>query len=286
MRITVGEEPCGVIRSMIRPPFPGELDRISELLGHANDAPYDLRRVAGEKCFTPGYAGETVVRLFDEKGDLRGISVTCGRALRVLAVDKAHRGRGIGGELLREAESRAHVVFAEAGNYFTPGVAEQDVNTREFFRKRGYIETRWTSNLETTELPDSIPDNISRVTHSGRERVLDFIEREFGAIWRFECSRAFDRNSPPMFIAESSGELAGFAAYEVNNVGLGFFGPTGVAKNLRGNGFGRALLQASLAEMRRLGYRRAVIPWTDALDFYRKSCGAEVTQRFVTLTKS
>ncbi len=72
---------------MIRPPFPGELDRISELLGRANDAPYDLRRVAAEKCFAPGFAGETVVRLYDERDDLLGISVTCGRTLRILAVD-------------------------------------------------------------------------------------------------------------------------------------------------------------------------------------------------------
>jgi GNAT superfamily N-acetyltransferase len=270
---------------MIRAPFPGELDRISSVLGRANDAPYDLLRVAGEKCFAPGYAGETVVRLFDEKNDLRGISVTCGRALRLLAVDKAYRRRGIGSDLLREAESRAHVVFAEGGNYFTPGVVEQDVNTREFFRKRGYIESRWTWNLETTELPDSIPGGILRATHADSERLLRFIEREFGAIWRFECSRAFDRDVPPIFIAEFAGRIAGFAAHDVNNVGLGFFGPTGVARDLRGNGFGRALLQASLSDLRRLGYRKAVIPWTDALDFYRKSCGAEVTHRFVTLTR-
>ena len=270
---------------MIRPPFPGELDRIAELLARANDAPYDLHRVAGEKCFAPGYGGETVVRLFDDRGELRGLSVTCGRALRVLAVDKAQRRRGIGSALLHDAESRAHVVFAEGGNYFTPGVVEQDVTTRAFFRARGYIDARWTWNLETTELPDTIPDSVSRAEHSNRERILEFVEREFGLIWRFECSRAFDRTLPPLFIAESSGEIAGFAAHDINNVGLGFFGPTGVARSLRGNGFGRALLHASLADLRRLGYPKAVIPWTDALDFYRKGCGAEPTHRFVTLTR-
>ncbi len=270
---------------MIRPPFPGELDRISELLGRANDAPYDLRRVAAEKCFAPGYAGETVVRLYDERDELRGISVTCGRTLRILAVDPAHRGRGIGSELLRDAEPRSHVVFAEAGNYFTPGVVEEDASTREFFRNRGYIESRWTWNLESHHLPDSLPGGVRRVGHDERDRVLDFIEREFGAIWRFECSRAFDRHLPTLFIVESEGEVAGFAAHDVNNAGLGFFGPTGVARQLRGNGFGRLLLQASLADLRRLGYGSAVIPWTDALDFYRKSCGAEVTHKFVTLTR-
>jgi hypothetical protein len=45
------------------------------------------------------------------------------------------------------------------------------------------------------------------------------------------------------------------------------------------------LLNASLADLRRLGYERAVIPWTDAIDFYRKACGAEVGARFVTLAR-
>ena len=64
--------------------------------------------------------------------------------------------------------------------------------------------------------------------------------------------------------------------------GLGFFGPTGVAKHLRGRGYGRELLLASLADMREKGYERAIIPWTDALEFYRKSCGATIHERFAT----
>ncbi len=269
---------------MIRPASIADLDRIVPLLVHGNDAPYDLARVGAEKCFEAGYSGNTVVRVYDD-GGLRGVSVTCGRFLRILAVDRDHRGRGIGSALVAEAEDRAHVVFAEGGNYFTPGVVEEDVSTREFFRKRGYIESRWTWNLETRQLPESLPDGIRRVDHSDRERVLVFIEKEFGSIWRFECGRAFDREIPTMFVLEENGEIKGFAAHDINNVGLGFFGPTGVAKSERGRGLGRLLLLASLADLKRLGYTRAIIPWTDALDFYRKSCGAEVMHRFVTLSK-
>ena len=269
---------------MIRPGSNADLDTIRALLIRANETPYEIAEVAEEKCFARGYAGETVVRVFDD-GAFRGVSVTCGRALRILAVDRNHRGRGIGSQLLSEAESRAHVVFAEGGNYFTPGVVEQDTATRAFFRNRGYIESRWTWNLETSQLPESVPAGICRASHADRDHVLDFIGREFGPIWRFECSRAFDREVPPLFFLEHSGEIAGFAAHDINNVGLGFFGPTGVAKHERGRGFGRELLLASLADLRRLGYSRAVIPWTDALDFYRKSCAAEVAHHFVTMTR-
>src|SRR6266576_3777431 len=37
------------------------------------------------------------------------------------------------------------------------------------------------------------------------------------------------------------------------------------------------------ADLHRLGYQSAVIPWTDAIEFYRKACGATVAERFVTL---
>jgi GNAT superfamily N-acetyltransferase len=122
-----------------------------------------------------------------------------------------------------------------------------------------------------------------RATRETRERVLAFIENEFGRIWRFEAARAFENDPATMFYVEVDGEIAGFAAHDANNRGLGFFGPTGVARAHRGRGLGGRLLKASLADLGRLGYERAIIAWTDAIDFYRKACGATVADRFITL---
>ena len=134
---------------MIRPASSADLPRIRELLARANDAPYDLVRVAEEKCFGRGVAGAPEVRVW---GDFAGVSVTCGKWLRILAVDRAQRGGGIGTALLRDAESRGTTgIGAEAGNYFTPGVLE---GQEGFFLKRGYKETARTQNLETTNLPE------------------------------------------------------------------------------------------------------------------------------------
>lgn len=255
---------------MIRSAGRGDLPRLRDLLGRANDAPYDLARVAEEKCFGAGVAGEPEVRVWD---DFAGVSVTCGSWLRILAVDRAQRGRGIGTALLREAESRgARGIAAEAGNYFTPGVLDPS-----FFLRRGYVETARTQNLETTSLPAEVPDGVRRADDP--ERVLAFIERHFGRIWRFEASRG------TIFVTESAGEITGFAAHEANNHGLGFFGPTGVAPTARGQGLGTRLLLACLADARRLGYTRVVIPWTDAVEFYAKACSAQVRERFVVLRK-
>lgn len=262
---------------MIRTVQRSELERLRELFARANDAPYDLAAVADEKCFGRGLSGEPVVRVY---GDFLGVAVTCGRFLRILAVDRAERGHGIGTALL--TDSGASVIGAEPGNYFTPGVADG-----AFFLRHGYRATASTTNLEVDLEPfDSIPDAVRRATQSERERVLAFVEREFGPMWRFETSHAFLHPAPTFFyVLDDAGAVAGFAAHDANNRGLGFFGPTGVAKHLRGRGLGRMLLLASLADLRRMGHRRAIIPWTDALEFYRKSCGAKPANEFTTLVK-
>src|SRR5919205_1136603 len=51
-----------------------DLSRLQTLFADANDTPYDLVRVAEEKCFGAGVAGKPVVTVF---GDFLGCSVTC-----------------------------------------------------------------------------------------------------------------------------------------------------------------------------------------------------------------
>ncbi len=256
---------------MIRDVSKEDLSRIRELLARANDVPYDLVRIAEEKCFGDGYEGKPRARVF---GDFEGIAVTCGKYLRVLAVDRDRRRRGIGSALLRDAESRgARIIAAEPGNYFTPGILESIV---PFFTNRGFHETARTHNLAVDTLPYEVPKDL----HCDRDRVLDFIERTFGPIWRFEATRGAN-----VFSIEHEGQIAGFSTHEANNRGLGSFGPIGVAEAFRGHGFGRRLLLASLADLRQLGYHRAVIPWTDATEYYRRICGARIAHIFVVVRK-
>ena len=246
---------------MIRTATRDELPAIRELLIRANDAPYDIGVVAEEKCFGKGLSGETRVRVF---GDMRGVAVTCGRYLRIIAVDRQYRRRGIGSALLED--SRASVIAAEPGNYFTPGVLDPS-----FFLKRGYRVTRSTFNLSGAA---RVPRAVSTAgTAVPPHEILDFVEKHFGRAWRFEAQRARIAHYIPN---------VGFAVAEANNQGLGTFGPLGVAKRHRGKGYGRKLLLACLSD---LDFERVIIPWTNDVDFYRQSCGAEAAHRFVTLEK-
>ena len=268
---------------MIRTATVEDLSALRELFARANDAPYELERVAEEKCFGEGFAGQPVVRVF---GDFLGASVTCGKWLRILAVDRAARRQGIGSALL--ADANPTVIAAEPGNYFTPGVFAGDETSLAFFRNRGYIESARTTNLIAPSNPATQqPSNLlRRSTHSDRDRFLAFIEREFGKMWRFEASKAFHVETPTAFYSEEDGEITGFVVHEANNRGLGVFGPVGIIKRVRGTGIGRELVLASLADLHRLGYTRAIIPWTAAIDYYRRTCGAEPAHQFVGLVST
>lgn len=205
------------------------------------------------------------VRVYEDAG----IAVSCGRYLRLLAVLPERRGSGIGTALLRD--SGAAVIGAEPGNYFLPGILERDAG---FFTRRGYVQTASTWNLHV-DLVSSAPLPDPALQAPIDDSFLSFVRREFGRTWAFEASRA----AAGFYIPDVA-----FAVIEANNRGLGTFGPTGVAKALRGRGHGRAVLLAALAALARRGYPRAIIPWTDAVDFYRRTCGAEPAHRFVTLT--
>src|SRR5688572_556678 len=82
-----------------------QLVEVRRLLERSNDTPYDLARVADEKCFGEGVAGEPTLHGAFRANQLAGIVVTCGRHLRLLAVDRAHRRQGLGSALLEAAES-------------------------------------------------------------------------------------------------------------------------------------------------------------------------------------
>jgi GNAT superfamily N-acetyltransferase len=269
---------------LIRTATREDLPALRKLLADANDAPYDLAAVADEKCFGAGIAGAPTVRVFEHGETQVGVSVTCGKYLRILAVARSFRGRGIGTALLED--SAATVIAAEPGNYFTPGVLTTDEASMAFFAARGYTAKQETTNLHV-DLPARRPAGslVVRATSHDAERFLLFVEREFGPIWRFEAAKAFERETPPAFMALHDGTITGFSVHDLNNRGLGTFGPTGVAKAMRGRGIGCQLLLASLEDLHASGYSSAIIPWTSALEFYSSCCGAKPAHRFVAFAK-
>ncbi|HZP35298.1 MAG TPA: GNAT family N-acetyltransferase [Methylomirabilota bacterium] len=80
---------------------------------------------------------------------------------------------------------------------------------------------------------------VRRADPGERDALRGLIEREWGVIWRDAAPRGLAHEPVSVFVAERDGEPVGFAAYEVDQC-LGSFGPTGVAREHRGHGLGRA----------------------------------------------
>jgi ribosomal protein S18 acetylase RimI-like enzyme len=102
--------------------------------------------------------------------------------------------------------------------------------------------------------------------------ITGWIEDNFGAGWASEATVAMTRQPPTCFIATRDGALIGFACHEAT--ARGFFGPTGVNENARGIGIGRALLFASLNDLKSLGYAYAIIGDVGPSAFYEKAVAA------------
>jgi GNAT superfamily N-acetyltransferase len=108
--------------------------------------------------------------------------------------------------------------------------------------------------------------------------VTEWVGSHFNRHWVSECDAAFSRQPVSCLLAVKSGAgiegLMGFACYDA--VAKGFFGPTGVTPDARGQGIGHALLLAALKAMREEGYAYGIIGGAGPTEFYARTVGATV----------
>ena len=273
------------------PPVTAEIE---SLLRDSNDTRLDLVAVASEKLFGPGRFGPTTALLARLDGELAGVVAGCGRYIRILAVKRELRRRGVGSALLRaitsialDAGATTQVAGAESGNYFVPGIDSEDAGTLAFFQHHGFVRTSGAVNLEasTRQSPPDDTEHYRFAAPADRDRVLRFVRLEFGNGWLFEVERALAASPHGLILALREEELLGFAAIDAVNRGLGTFGPAGVAARERGSGTGRGLLLMALLALRDRGYERCIIQWAAAVPFYQKSAGARIFSHYEILSR-
>ncbi|MGH9459329.1 MAG: GNAT family N-acetyltransferase [Thermoanaerobaculia bacterium] len=257
-----------------------DLPAITALLKDANDTPYDLARVAREKCFEAGLSRSPRTIVAVEGDDPLGLITATRGAIRLIAVRRDRRREGIATRLLTALESPRLVAFGSPGNYFLPGVPKRDAGTLAFFESHAFAAESEAINLviplvHNERIPAEPPPETVRPRLEDRDEIVAFVRRAFGDAWAFEAALAWHNDPPTIALAHNDrGEPIGFAAWEANNRGLGFFGPMGVVEAARGSGLGRDLLLAALVDLRGRGHAEATISWAAIPEFYARAAGA------------
>jgi len=98
---------------------------------------------------------------------------------------------------------------------------------------------------------------IKRALPCDRTEIREFITREFSSGWADEAEKGLYNLPTSLFIATYEERVVGFAAYD--STALGYYGPLGVASDMRKKGIGEALSTMCLRAMREKGYGYAII---------------------------
>lgn len=111
---------------------------------------------------------------------------------------------------------------------------------------------------------------IKRAMTPNLTKITSWVKETFWEGWADECAAGILVGG--CWIAVKDGKLVGFACFDATL--KDYFGPTGVAEEMRGKGIGRALLIRCLMSMKEKGYAYAIIGGVGPMDFYKKAVGA------------
>lgn len=216
-----------------------------------------------------------------------------------LAVEPEFRRRGLGGALLRWAETwlkEGGATKAALGGGLrplVPGLPERS-GPALFFRQRGYEvapDPVWDvaadlgedSGNTRPEQPDvsSVPAQAAHL-----DELQRFLLREFPGRWSFEFREFLREGGRPgdymlllqgptiqgfarMTFADSEQPLDRFFMHRLPEP-WAQLGPIGISGTCRDRGFGQALVRAALEHFRQRGIRGCLIDWTTDPNFYRR----------------
>ena len=243
-----------------------------------------------------------------EDGALAAACVSRGETVYLLCVDEAHRGAGIGGELLADAEGwlRAHgargVTVGVGEGYIAPGVPMIG-GADAFFRRRGYRHAWGGTGCFDMECdlaaPPAFTQRIGReengilcrlATPADREAVVDCVRDGCEAFVQYYLDDALydPQGKTPVCMAVMDGRTAGCILLDIGTIepDLGNVGCTVTREDCRNRGVATAMVRASTAYLRERGLRRAALQYTytDILRMYGRA-GYRVSREYFMARK-
>ncbi|MFC1683804.1 GNAT family N-acetyltransferase [Candidatus Zixiibacteriota bacterium] len=223
--------------------------------------------------------------------------------IKWFAVDRERRRQGIGSQLLEEMERRLRQrgareirVSDSAPNYLQPGIDPRNTEAVAFLLKKGYAKTgdffhmeadlnqeSWETAERESEL-ETEGFRIRRLEPGDRQAFLSFLggdPREDG----YRVEKCYQQGPISCHIALRGDVIVAYAQYDVDRPC--WFGAMRTAEKFRrAKGLGTVLFKRCMADMRQLGYEKALIGWVAPLYFYSKVADARVCATMWLLTKS
>ncbi len=200
-------------------------------------------------------------------GVVAAVECDDGAHIRLLAVDPAARGRGVGRALVQAAEewalSAGHTSIATGADppYFLwPGVPSTETALMCLFERRHYgrTETNYNMDVDLHDIPED-PGGHYLAGPGDRDDVDAFMAANWPN-WRAEVLRALAKGNLVLAREDgASGGVSAFCAFEVNRRGL--LGPVAVRLELMGQGRGKGVLVGALHELRRRGADHVSVVW-------------------------
>lgn len=228
-----------------------------------------------------------------------------------LVVLPKYQNQGIGSKLLEFAEFEVKKlnkkeihVGRDTYDYF-PGVPFDFIDSKKWFEKKGYINTRHThdlicSNLSLIETNSTNPYQMRKASIEDKEELLAFFRRCFPGRWEDECINYFNNGGlgHDYYIVIDKDKIIGFCRMndektcEISNNlnwslrfdNLGGIGPLGIDKQYRKQKLGYQLTTRAINDLIDRGVSEIIIDWTSLIGFYRKF-GFEVWKTYYYMSK-
>lgn len=218
--------------------------------------------------------------------------------LTLLLVEPASQRHGVGTELLSRAEEKlkhlgVHKLTLGAGNgdYFWPGLPEEQGRSSSFFRQRGFVEEESSEDLiqdlQDFETPDWAAERLAssssviRIAEPAYERKIAAFERLHFPAWSayFENEMNQGGYSNILLALGSSHGILGTLLIRhdtpvpwiaMDGKQMGTLNTLGVAPERQRQGIGLALTARALEILRRRGCSHCFIQWTGLTEWYGK----------------
>jgi len=203
-----------------------------------------------------------VVRGDPDIGVVATVHGDAGGFIRLLVLDPAKRGRGLGHELLAAAEAdlageQMITVGADAPYYLWPGVPVTATGFLALLERHRYdrAEANYNVDVDLSDLPPD-PDGPVVATEADAEEVDAFM-RSTWVNWRAEVMRALHKGT--LAISRDDDGICAFCAWDVNRRGL--LGPVAVRPGFVGRGIGMPVMIRALHRMRESGLEKIEVSW-------------------------